>query len=157
MKKTFIAFSVTVGLSILLFLSIGLTGCDWFNTSVLRKPGKEELARKERDAQKAELDSIRKIELAKLEALKAQEQEEAERSRNVYKPFHIIVGAFEEFQNAENMVGLYKSKGYSPETFDIGGLRHVSAISFETRPDAETALSNILEMDYCEEAWILRK
>lgn len=156
MKKTLIAFSVTVMLSIILFLTIGLTGCEWFNTSVLGKPNKTELEAKEKAARdEAVRDSTRKAEQAKYDALLAKEKEEA--AKKVSLPFNIIVGAFEEFPNADNMVSFYQSKGFNPQTFDFGGLRHVSAVSFETMVEAERALENLLETDYCEEAWIFKR
>jgi cell division septation protein DedD len=155
MKKIIIALSVTVMLSIALFLGIGLTGCDWFNTSILGKSSKETID-KEKEAPQAELDSIRKVELAKLAALEAKEQEQAK--AQVVKPYHIIVGAFEEKPNADNMSELFKSNGYNTYLFDYGGLTHVSAISFETLSEAETALQNMLELSYCpEDAWIFKR
>jgi hypothetical protein len=154
MKKTIIAFSVTVMLSIILFLSIGLSGCDWFNTSILGKSKKEGLD--EKASYKEDLDSIRNAERLKYEALVAQEKEQAK--NQTPKPYHVIVGAFEEKPNADNMFDLFKSKGYSPLLFDYGGLTHVSAVSFETLHEAETALRNMLELDYCpEDAWIFKR
>lgn len=154
MKKTIIAFSVTVMLSIILFLSIGLTGCDWFNTSILGKSKKEEL--EDKASYKENLDSIRNAERLKYEALVAQEREQA--NNQTPKPYHVIVGAFEERPNADNMFNLFKSNGYSPVLFDYGGLTHVSAVSFETLHEAETALKNMLDLNYCpEDAWIFKK
>jgi hypothetical protein len=153
MRKIVIAFSVTVMLAIVLFLGIGLTGCDWFNTSVLGKSGKEAM---EEVAEKENLDSIRNIERLKYEALIAKEKEEAQNQRP--KPYNIIVGAFEERPNADNMSALFKSNGYNPVLFDYGGLTHVSAVSFETLQEAETALRNMLNLSYCpEDAWIFKK
>lgn len=154
MKKTIIAFSVTVMLSIILFLGIGLTGCDWFNTSILGK-SKKEVTEEKADG-KENLDSIRNAERLKYEALIAQEKEQAK--NQTPKPYHIIVGAFEEKPNADNMSDLFKSNGYSPVLFDYGGLTHVSAVSFETLQEAETALRNMLNLSYCpEDAWIFKK
>jgi len=142
-------------LSIALFLVVGLTGCDWFNTSVLGKTSKETVA-KEKEAAQAELDSIRKVELAKLAALEEKEKEQA--NAQVVKPYHIIVGAFEEQPNADSMSELFKSNGYNTYLFDYGGLTHVSAISFETLSEAEKALENMLELSYCpEDAWIFKR
>ncbi|MDR1897210.1 MAG: hypothetical protein LBR10_10515, partial [Prevotellaceae bacterium] len=134
MKKTLIAFSVTVMMAITVLLAIGFTGCDWFNTNVLNKPNKSELEAREKESKQAELDSIRKAERAKLAALEAKEKELAQ--TQVGKPYHIIVGAFEEQVNANNMDNLFKSNGYSTEMFNYGGLIHVSAISFETLQEA---------------------
>jgi hypothetical protein len=154
MKKTIIAFSVTVMLSIILFLGIGLTGCDWFNTSILGKSKKDATAEKSIDAEN--LDSIRNAERIKYEALMAREKEQAQ--NQTPKPYHIIVGAFEEKPNADNMFNLFKSNGYSPIMFDYGGLTHVSAVSFDTLSEAETALRNMLNLSYCpEDAWIFKR
>jgi hypothetical protein len=155
MKKTIIAFSVTVMLSIILFLGIGLTGCDWFNTSVLGKSDKKEAAKKETVTEN--LDSIRNAERLKYEALMEKEKEQQAQNQ-APKPYNIIVGAFEERPNADNMSDLFKSNGYSPVLFDYGGLTHVSAVSFETLREAETALRSMLQLSYCpEDAWIFKR
>ncbi|MDR2286813.1 MAG: SPOR domain-containing protein [Prevotellaceae bacterium] len=154
MKKIVIAFSVTVMLAIALLLGVGITGCDWFNTSVLGKSKKEMTEKK--DTEKENQDSIRRAELLKYEALKAREEEQAK--NQVPKPYHIIVGAFEEKPNADNMSALFRSNGYNTVLFDYGGLTHVSAISFETLQEAETALRNMLNLSYCpEDAWIFKR
>jgi hypothetical protein len=153
MKKIIIAFSVTVMIAILLFLAIGLTGCEWFNTSVLGKSNKDVLEVQE--AEKDNLDSIRQAEKIKLEEMMAREREQA--NNQTPKPYHIIVGAFEEQPNADNMFNLFKSNGYSPVMFNYGGLTHVSAVSFETLHEAETALRNMLDLSYCpEDAWVFK-
>ncbi|MDR1130668.1 MAG: SPOR domain-containing protein [Prevotellaceae bacterium] len=153
MKKIIIAFSVTVMLAILLLLGLGLTGCDWFNTSVL---GKSKAVSEEKISDKENLDSIRNAERIKYEELVAMEKEQAK--NQAPKPYHIIVGAFEEKPNADNMSSLFKSNGYNPVLFNYGGLTHVSAVSFETLQEAETALRNMLNLSYCpEDAWIFKR
>lgn len=154
MKKIIIAFSVTVMLAISLLLGLGLTSCEWFNTNVLGKSKKE--ISDEKVSDRENLDSIRNAERIKYEALVAKEKEEAQ--RRVPKPYHIIVGAFEEKPNADNMSKLFKSNGYTPVLFDYGGLTHVSAVSFETLQEAETALRSMLNLSYCpEDAWIFKR
>jgi hypothetical protein len=154
MKKIIIAFSITVMVALVLSLSIGLVGCDWFNKSVLSKSDKEVV--EEKDIEKDNLDSIRKAERIKLEEMLAREKEEAKNQTS--KPYHIIVGAFEEKPNADNMSNLFKTNGYKPILFDYGGLTHVSAVSFETLHEAETALRSMLELSYCpEDAWIFKR
>jgi predicted Holliday junction resolvase-like endonuclease len=154
MKKIIIAFSVTVMISIAVFLAIGLTGCEWFNTSVLHKSSKE--VSEEETVEKENLDSIRKAEQMKLAEIMAREQEQAK--NQAPKPYHIIVGAFEEQPNADNMFNLFKSNGYNPLRFDYGGLTHISAVSFESLHEAETALRNMLNLSYCpEDAWIFKR
>lgn len=158
MKKTLIAFSVTVMLAITLLLGIGLTGCDWFNKNVLGKQTQQELEAIGEQQKDHELDSIRQAALAKSAELEAKDKELAEQSKNVNKPYHIIVGAFEEQENVDNMVALFKSHGYNTQTFRMDYLTCVSAISFETVREAETALQNMLELDYCpEDAWVYKR
>ncbi|MDR3246200.1 MAG: SPOR domain-containing protein [Prevotellaceae bacterium] len=154
MKKIIIAFSITVMLAIAVLLGVGLTGCDWFDSSVLGKKPAETQASSE--STEKHMDSIRNAERAKYAELEAKEKELAK--SQVVKPYHIIVGAFEEKPNADNMSNLFKSNGYSTVLFDYGGLTHVSAISFETVQEAETALRNMLKLSYCpEDAWIFKK
>jgi hypothetical protein len=151
MKKTLIAFSATVMIAIL-FLLAGLVGCEWFDSSVLGKTKKDVT---ETFPDRENLDSIRNAERIKYEALMAQEKEQVKDM--MPKPYHIIVGAFEERPNAEGMSNLFKSNGYNPVLFDYGGLTHVSAVSFETLQEAETALRNMLDLSYCpEDAWIFK-
>ena len=140
-----------------MLLGIGLTGCDWFNESVLGKQNKADLEALEQEKRQSELDSIKRVETAKLEALLAKEKEQLQ-SNPSKGPFHIIVGAFEEKENVDNTVSLFKTHGYSVSVFNLGGLTHVSAISFETLREAETALKNMLKLDYCpEDAWVLKR
>jgi uncharacterized membrane protein YcjF (UPF0283 family) len=154
MKRIIIAFSVTVMIAIAVFLAIGLTGCEWFNTSVLSKSNKE--VSDEEIVEKENLDSIHKAEQMKLAEIMAREQEQAK--NQAPKPYNIIVGAFEETPNADNMFNLFKSNGYNPVRFDYGGLTHISAVSFETLQEAETALRNMLNLSYCpEDAWIFKR
>jgi cell division septation protein DedD len=154
MKKIIIAFSITVMLAITVLLGVGLTGCDWFNSSVLGKTPAETPAKNENTEK--QMDSIRNAERAKYAELEAKEKELAK--SQAVKPYHIIVGAFEEKPNADNMSNLFKSNGYSTALFDYGGLTHVSAISFETLQEAETALRSMLQLSYCpEDAWIFKK
>jgi cell division septation protein DedD len=154
MKKIVIAFSVTVMLAIALLLGLGLMGCDWFNTSVLGKSKKE--TTEKRDVEKEKEDSTRNAEFLKVKELLAREEEQAK--NKAPNPYHIIVGAFEEKPNADNMSALFKSNGYNTVLFDYGGLTHVSAISFETLQEAETALRNMLNLSYCpEDAWIFKR
>jgi hypothetical protein len=141
-------------LAITLVLGIGFTGCDWFNTAILGKTKKDVSEEKALDNEN--LDSIRKAEQIKLAELMAKEQEQAQ--NQTPKPYHIIVGAFEEKPNADNVFNVFKSNGYSPVLFDYGGLTHVAAVSFETLPEAETALRNMLDLSYCpEDAWIFKR
>jgi hypothetical protein len=153
MKKIIIAFAVTAMIAVTLVVGIGLTGCEWFNTSVLGKSNKE--VSEEKTVEKDNLDSIRQAERIKLEEMVAREKEQAK--NQTPKPYHIIVGAFEEKPNADNMFDLFKSNGYTPVMFDYGGLTHVSAVSFETFHEAETALRNMLKLSYCpEDAWVFK-
>jgi hypothetical protein len=156
MKKIIIAFSVTVMISIAVFLAIGLTGCEWFNTSVLGKSYKE--ISEEEAVEKENLDSIRQVEKARQMKLAEMAREMEQAKDQTPKPYHIIVGAFEEKPNADNMFNLFKSNGYNPVRFDYGGLTHISAVSFESLHEAETALRNMLNLSYCpEDAWIFKR
>jgi hypothetical protein len=139
-------------IAIAIVAGMGLTGCEWFNKNVLGKSDKENS-----EGNTVEIDdSIRQAERIKYLEMKAKEQEQSHNQMS--KPYHIIVGAFEEKPNADNMLNLFKSNGYNPITFDYGGLTHVSAVSFDTLQEAEAALQNMLNLSYCpEDAWIFKK
>lgn len=146
-------------LSITMFLVVGLSGCDWFNTAVLGKPGKAEIAENERQEQEEtrRWDSIRNAEAKKLAELRERdEKERAEAAAN--KPYHIIVGSYEEQVNADRMFNLFKSHGYNPVMIRLADLTCVSAKSYSTLAEAESALRDFLKLDYCpEDAWIHHK
>ena len=153
------AFSVTVVLSITLFLVVGLSGCDWFNTSVLGKPGKAELAERERqDKEKIRLlDSMRTAAAEKLAELQERDNK-TQTAVEADKQYHIIVGSYEEQENADRMFNTFKSHGYNPSLIRMGDLTCVSAKSYDTLAEAERELENFLDLDYCpEDAWVYRK
>ena len=142
-----------------MFLVVGLSGCDWFNTSVLGKPGKAELAERERqDKEKIRLlDSMRTAAAEKLAELQERDNK-AQAVTEIDKPYHIIVGSYEEQENIDRMFNAFKSHGYNPILIRMGDLTCVSAKSYDTLAEAERELENFLELDYCpEDAWVYHK
>lgn len=159
MKKTLIAFSVTIMLSIALLLGVGLSACDWFNTSVLGKPSQEEIAKKAELQLRTESrrDSMRLAEIANRNALQSNEEQQANLDFSS-KPFHLIVGCYEEQSNVDGMLATLKAKGFQANTFKLGGLTCVSAISYKTLLEAETELDKLMDNDFCpDDAWVYRK
>lgn len=153
MKKTLIAFSVAVMLAISIFLVIGISGCEWFDTSVLNKPKKtdiEALEQKEKEAEEQ-----RKLEEAQARFALEQVEKEEKEKQEVMKPYHVVLGCFEIKENAEKMITLLKSKGYSPYEFKFGSYTCVSVKSYDTLHEAEKALEYFLTQDYCpEDPWV---
>lgn len=167
MKKTLFAFSVTVVLSIAVFLAIGLSGCDWFNTTILGKPSQTELdeREKQRKDELSRLDSIRNAEAEKLANLEAKEAAEANGNETATKSngaYHIIVGCYEEQINVNNMLNTLKSNGYSNATsFPMGGLTAVSAGSFGSEREAMNEIDKMYDKEFTEEIeddiWVFNK
>jgi cell division septation protein DedD len=166
MKKTLFAFSVTVVLSIAVFLAIGLTGCDWFNTTILGKPSQTELAEKEKQRQQElnQLDSIRRAaaqQLAELENKNSQQQTKT--GNDDKKPWHVIVSCYEEKVNVDNMMAQLKSIGYEPYTLPMGNLTAVSAAGFDTEQEAWGLKNKLEDSDYEfvgeieDEIWVYKK
>ncbi|MDR1056618.1 MAG: SPOR domain-containing protein [Prevotellaceae bacterium] len=165
MKKTLFAFSVTVVLSIAIFLAIGLSGCDWFNTTILGKPSQIELAEKEKQRQQelSQLDSIRKVEAQKLANLEAKSASLVAETNGANKPWHVIMGCYEEQANVSNMMNNLKTIGYNPYTLNMGHLTAVSAAGFDTEQEAWSEKYKIEEKEYEfaeeieDEIWVYRK
>ena len=172
MKKTLFAFSVTVVLSIAVFLTIGLTGCDWFNTTILGKPSQTELAEREKQRQEqlTQLDSVRRAEAEKLANLQAKNSlhsdgngDNSNNHGGGGKSYHVILGCYEEQANIDNMITFLKEKGYNPYTFPIGGLTAVAAVSFDTEQQAMAEIYKMEDRDFSEDLeleddiWVYKK
>ena len=74
------------------------------------------------------------------------------------KNFHIIAGAFQDIQNAENKLAELQEKGYDASIIGKNkfGLTQVAFASYTTRAEARKALETIKEM-VSEDAWLLAK
>lgn len=146
-------------LSIALLLGVGLSACDWFNTSVLGKPSQEEISKKAEEQLRIDsrLDSMRLAEIAKLNALQSRENEQQLNNAN-NKPYHIVVGSYEEQSNVDKMITTLKAHGYEPYTFKLSGLTCVSATSYNTLLEAENALDKFMDYDFCpDDVWVYHK
>ncbi|WP_428743506.1 SPOR domain-containing protein [Tenacibaculum sp.] len=74
------------------------------------------------------------------------------------KNFHIIAGAFQEVDNAENKLAELQEKGYDASIIGKNkfGLTQVAFASYATRSEARKALETIKEL-VSEDAWLLAK
>ena len=75
----------------------------------------------------------------------------------VAKPYHVIVGAFKEKQNATGMITSLNNKGFTEAVFFLDrGLYKVSVNQFSLKADAKSALSNY-KTKVQKGAWIYKK
>ncbi len=121
---------IVLGCSMLL----SLNSCDWFNTTILGKPSKAEIAKKIR------LENQRKDSLARAqqEAAQLRLQEEAEAATKAQLEaqqnmrYHVIVGCFKTPSNATRMMEKLTTKGFRPTSLKFkNGFDCISAQSFD--------------------------
>ncbi len=74
------------------------------------------------------------------------------------KDFHIIAGAFQDVQNAENKLASLKNKGYNAKIIGKNsyGLTQVAFASYANREEARKALEEI-KQTVSKDAWLLAK
>jgi hypothetical protein len=148
---------IYIALSCSMLLS--LNSCEWFNTAILGKPSKTEIARRIK-LENARKDSIAKAEQARLAEIERQrlEQEEAEREEALRNQrYHVIFGCFKVSSNAERMVALLESKGHTPVVLHFAnGFSCVSAQSFSDIHTAYNAMNGFMRTaNYCpEDVWV---
>ncbi len=142
-----------------LSMLLSLNSCDWFNSTILGKPSKAEIAKKIR------MENARKDSLANLEqeALQLRQQQEAEAAaaaqleaeRN--QRYHVLVGCFKVKSNADRMMAKLSSKGFHPIALEFrSGFTCISAQSFSDIHVAYNAMNALMKnSDFCPgDVWV---
>jgi hypothetical protein len=146
---------IYIALSFSMLLS--LSSCEWFNTAILGKPSKTEIARRIK-AENARKDSIARAEQARLAEIERQKQEEVEREEALLNQrYHVIFGCFKVPSNADRMVSLLESNGHTPVILHFtNGFSCVSAQSFSDIHTAFNAMNGFMRTtNYCpEDVWV---
>ena len=138
---------------------LSLNSCEWFNTAILGKPSKAEIARRIK-VENARKDSLAKVEQARLAQLEEerQRQEEAERIEALRNQrYHVVFGCFKVPSNAERMVALLESNGHTPIVLNFAnGFSCVSIQSFSDIHTAFNAMNSFMRTtSYCpEDVWV---
>jgi hypothetical protein len=136
---------------------LSLNSCEWFNTAILGKPSKAEIARRIK-AENARKDSLAKVEQFRLAEIERQKQEDAEREEALRtQRYHVVFGCFKVQSNAERMVTLLESSGYTPAVLNFtNGFTCVSIQSFSDIHTAFNAMNSFMRtISYCpEDVWI---
>jgi cell division protein FtsN len=148
-KLTYIILSCSMLLS--------LNSCEWFNTAILGKPSKAEIARRIK-VENARKDSIARAEQARLAEIARQQQEEAEQAEALKNQrYHVIFGCFKVSSNAERMVARLASDGHTPVVLNFAnGFSCVSIQSFSDIHTAFNAMNSFMRtVSYCpEDVWV---
>lgn len=149
---------IYIALSCSMLLS--LNSCEWFNTAILGKPSKTEIAR-QRKAEIARKDSIARADQARLDSINNQraiDQNAADQLEALNNQrYHVIFGCFRVASNAERMVSLLASNGHSPITLNFAnGFSCVSIQSFSDIHTAYNAMNSFMRnTNYCpEDVWV---
>jgi hypothetical protein len=136
---------------------LSLNSCEWFNTAILGKPSKAEVARRIK-AENARKDSIAKAEQFRLAEIERQKQEEAEQEEVLHNQrYHVIFGCFKMPSNAERMVARLGNSGYTPVVLNFtNGFSCVSIQSFSDIHTAFNAMNSFMRsISYCpEDVWV---
>jgi len=130
---------------------LSLSSCDWFNTTILGKPSKAEIAKRIR------IENQRKDSLARVEqhaALMRQQQLEAEAAERRegevqqgqhHMRYHVIIGCFRKNTNAERMMSRLQSQGYHPTSIKFkNGFDCISAQAFSDIHAAFNAMNALM-------------
>jgi cell division protein FtsN len=136
---------------------LSLNSCEWFNTAILGKPSKAEIARRIK-VENARKDSLARVEQERLAAIERQKQEEAEREEALRNQrYHVIFGCFKVQSNAERMVARLESDGHTAVVLNFAnGFSCVSIQSFSDIHTAFNAMNSFLRtVSYCpEDVWV---
>jgi hypothetical protein len=138
---------------------LSLSSCEWFNTAILGKPSKAEIARRIK-VDNARKDSLAKVEQARLADIERQRLEEAEREREEAlrnQRYHVVFGCFKIRSNADRMVALLESNGHTPIVLNFAnGFTCVSIQSFSDIHTAFNAMNSFMRTtSYCpEDVWV---
>ncbi len=143
-------------------MMLTMTSCDWFNSTFLGKPSKAELAKKEA-VEKARQDSLDQAEMVRqmeaqqheLEQRMADETAQKEQAAQGQR-YHVVVGCFKVPSNADRMLNLLNSKGYTAHLMKFkNGFSCISAASYADVHTAYNEMYKILKADWCpEDVWV---
>ena len=146
---------IYITLSCSMLLSLG--SCEWFNTAILGKPSKAEIARRIK-VDNARKDSLARIEQERLAEIERQRREEAEREEALRNQrYHVVFGCFKVHSNAERMVARLESDGHTPIVLNFAN--GFTCVSIQSFPDIHAAYnamkSFMLTVSYCpEDVWV---
>ncbi len=120
---------IVLGCSMLL----SLNSCDWFNTTILGKKSKAEIAKGIR-LENQRKDSLARVEQQRRDSLARVEQEAAAKAQLEAQQnmrYHVIVGCFKTPSNAARMMERLTTKGFHPVSLRFkNGFDCISAQSF---------------------------
>ena len=132
-----------------------LQGCDMVR-GVLGMPTSEDIALMKEELQKKQQQEILQQQRAAFvedSLRKAQEQAEMKPEIGGY---HVIIGSFKDYKNAEVMVEFVKKQGYNPVQIPLkNGYMMVSLGQMETLPEAVRMMKDIEQKEECPyDVWI---
>lgn len=140
------------------FLLLSLNSCEWFNTTILGKPSKAEIAMKIQ-REKIRQDSLKNVEA--LAAAQMQEQEAAnalQQEAQLNQRYHVMVGCFKVAANADRMMGKLQEKGYHPVSMKFkNGFTCISVQAFADVHAAYNAMQGLMKgnNDFCpDDIWV---
>jgi hypothetical protein len=138
---------------------LSLNSCDWFNTTILGKPSKAEIAQriKKENARKDSLAKVEKERLAEMERQRLELEEAARLEAQHNQRYHIIFGCFKVSTNTARMMTFLSDKGYNPLTLNFSnGFSCVSIQSFGDIHSAYNAMNGLMRTtNFCpEDVWV---
>ena len=131
-----------------------LQGCDMFR-GMLGMPTSEdiELMKEELQAKQQEILQQQRAAFVEDSLRKVQEQADVKPEIGGY---HVIVGSFKDYRNAEALAEFVKKQGYNPVQIPLkNGYMMVSLGQMETLPDAVRMMNDIEQKEECPyDVWI---
>ena len=133
---------------------LALAGCDWVKGS-LGMPTSEdiELMKEELQAKQQEILQQQRAAFVEDSLRKVQEQADVKPEIGGY---HVIVGSFKDYRNAEALAEFVKKQGYNPVQIPLkNGYMMVSLGQMETLPEAVRMMNDIEQKEECPyDVWI---
>lgn len=142
---------------VLMISVLVFTGCDFFR-SIVGKPTSKEIEKMKQESlakikKQRELDSLKLVN----ERIARERLEEEQRNSLENKGrYHVIIGAYRDYANADRMFSTLEKDGYSPYFVNFSnGLRGVSVVACQDLRKALGEADRLLEHTYCpDDIWV---
>lgn len=131
-----------------------LQGCDMVR-GVLGMPTSEDIALMKEELQARQQQEILQQQRAAFVEDSIKRAQEAEKKPEI-GGYHVIIGSFKEYRNAEQLVEFVKKQGYSPVQIPLkNGYMMVSLGRLETLPEAVKLMQSIEDKEECPyDVWV---
>ena len=136
---------------------MALAGCDWVKGSLGMPTSEEVAAMKEQLAAREALEQLRLQEEARMKFVEdSLAMAEAARKGQKIEGYHVIIGAFKDYSNADALEKFVKGMGYEPVKIMLkNGYMMVSVGGYGTVEEAVARIRKIESLEVCPyDVWV---